>query len=145
MPKILGLDPGVTTGFAIIEYQDDSEPKLIDHGQIPNGHLGFIDHWFKFKSYDLIVCESFTLREGIKGVTIEPAYVIGALEALNLDETEIIYQQPSFKTLCDNDALKNLEMYVRGQQHARDAIRHPIAYLKTKIKHTHTLKKGWPE
>lgn len=140
MPKILGLDPGVTTGWAIVEYADDAQPVLLHNGQIADGHKGFINYWDELPSFDFVVCESFTLREGIRGVNIEPAYVIGALEAIK--PAEIHYQTPALKSLCDNDALKRLNMYVRGQQHARDAIRHAIVFLK-KNYHLPTLTLGW--
>lgn len=148
MTRILGLDPGLTTGWAIIEYTNDTEPDLIDYGQIPFGHIGFIKEWHELPHFDFIVCESFTLREGIKGVNIEPTYVIGALEALLHEQGKeqlIIYQMPSYKTLCDNEALKRLDAYMKGKQHARDAARHAIVYLKTKIKHKPTIIKGWPD
>lgn len=142
---ILGLDPGVTTGWAIVSVDDDSEPVMIECGQIVEGHLGFIKNWDALMSYEpnLIVCESFTLREGIKGVNIEPTYVIGALNALT--KIDIIYQPPSYKIMCDNIALKHLLMYARGKQHARDAARHIAIYLRTKKHHKPTLKKGWPD
>jgi len=141
LPRILGLDPGGTTGWAIVEYDETTMPLLQEHGQIENGHEGFIEAWPHLPQHDVIVCESFTLREGIRGVNIEPAYVIGALEALTIDT--IFYQTPSYKTLCDNDALKRLNMYVKGKQHTRDAIRHSVIYLKTKKKHKPTINMGW--
>lgn len=146
MKSILAFDPGGTTGWAFIGYEDDTEPTVFDFGQIPNGHKGFIDWWNRRVQYlpdTRIVCESFTLREGIKGVNLEPCYVMGALEALYGDE--IVYQSPVMKGFCDNDALKQLGFYVPGQQHARDAFRHAAAYLLTSVKHKPTMKKGWPE
>jgi len=140
MTKILGLDPGVTTGWALVQYDEDSAPVLLECGQIPDGHDGFIRHWKFLPNFDFVVCESFTLREGVRGVNIEPAYVIGALEVL--EPSEIIYQTPAMKTLCDNDALKRMGAYVRGQQHARDAIRHAMVYLKIN-RHLPTLRLGW--
>ena len=140
MTKILGLDPGVTTGWAIIEYHEDSPPVLLDCGQVTEGHYGFIQYWNFFPDFDKVVCESFTLREGIRGVNIEPAYVIGALEALK--PAEIHYQSPALKSLCDNDALKRMGAYVKGKQHARDAIRHAMVYLKVN-RHLPTLRLGW--
>ena len=142
MTKILGLDPGVTTGWAIVEYTDDTPPVLTDCGQIPHGHIGFIEAWPDLPEFDIVICESFTLREGIRGVNIEPAYVIGALSALN--EKPANYQSPSLKTLCDNDALKRLNAYVRGQQHARDAIRHAMVFLKINY-HLPTILLGWSD
>lgn len=148
MKYLLSFDPGGTTGFAYLSYELETKPVLIDSGQIPNGHKGFIEWWGKeINKYEnfIVVCESFTLRQGVYGVNLEPCYVIGALEALVLPEYQVIYQSPTYKALCDNDALKNLGMYLRGQQHARDAVRHSIAYLRTKELHMPTFSTGWPD
>jgi len=144
--SILAFDPGGTTGWAFIGYEPDTEPVVFESGQIPDGHKGFIDWWNRKVQYlpeTQIVCESFTLREGVRGVNLEPCYVIGALEALHGDS--IVYQSPMYKSFCDNDALKALGFYIPGQQHARDAFRHAVAYLRTQEKHIPTLRKGWPE
>lgn len=141
--RILGLDPGGTTGWAIIEY-DDSSVKLIDKGQIEGSLKGFLHYnWSDliFRDFDMIVCESFTLREGVYGADLSPVYIIGALEAL-YPQTEIIYQEPKLKPLCDNDRLKTMGLYTAGQGHAMDAVRHAIIYLRNK-KHLPTLKLGW--
>ena len=143
MPTILAFDPGVTTGYAYVSFDKGVEPSLVNAGQILGGHRGFIKAWDLLPKADILVCESFTLREGIRGVNPEPCYVIGALEALRYDAVN--YQPAAFKTFCDNTALKNLDMYIPGQQHARDAIRHAIGYLRTKELHIQTLKKGWPD
>jgi hypothetical protein len=94
--------------------------------------------------WDFVVCESFILRPGIHGVDITPAYVIGALEALENPRSKIHFQPPSSKPLCDDDALKNLGVYTRGYPHSNDATRHAIIYLRN-VRHLPTLRKGWPE
>jgi hypothetical protein len=146
MKSILSFDPGGTTGWAFIGYTETTEAVTFESGQIPNGHLGFIEWWNRKVQYlpdTAIVCESFTLREGIRGVNLEPCYVIGALQALYDDK--ITYQSPMFKSFCDNDALKALGFYTVGKQHERDAFRHAVAYLRTVEKHIPTLRKGWPD
>lgn len=146
--KILSFDPGGTTGYCFMVYTDKEFPMMIDSGQIPDGHKGFVKWW---RSYGVelavgstIVCESFTLREGVPGVNLEPCYVMGALEGM-LRNQEVVYQKPTFKAYCDNDALKRLGFYLRGQQHARDAVRHAIAYLRLREKHIPTYRVGWPD
>lgn len=144
---ILAFDPGGTTGYAYISFSVNNLT-LIESGQIPGGLQGFIA-WWKDKEplgskNPIIVCESFTLREGIRGVNLDPCYVIGALEVLSGDE-EVVYQPPNHKVFCNNDVLVNLGMWLRGQQHARDAVRHAIAYLRNTEKHKPTLDRGWPD
>lgn len=148
MKQILSFDPGGTTGYAFIVYQPDTDPIMIDSGQIPDGHKGFIKWWreggLEMSINATVVCESFTLRPGVPGVNLEPCYVMGALEALTRKK-EVVYQGPVYKAYCNNDALKNLGMYLVGKQHARDAVRHAIAYLRVVEKHRPTYRLGWPE
>lgn len=146
MEQILSLDPGGTTGYAITSVGTRSMPVIQRSGQIQNGLKGFLDfHWDILEDYyfDRIVCESFTLREGVHGVDLSPVYIIGALEAL-YPATEIIYQEPKLKPLCDDDRLKKLELHVPGKPHRNDAVRHMVIHLRNK-KHMPTLEAGWKE
>ena len=98
---ILSFDPGGTTGFASLGY-DKSDVWLIESGQITGGLEGFIDWWIEMDiepTEFTLVCESFSLREGIHGVNLAPCYVIGALQALSMGE-KIYYQSPTFKGFC---------------------------------------------
>ena len=147
MRQILSFDPGGTTGYAFIVYDKGKKPMMIDSGQIPDGHLGFIK-WWRSGGLDMsigstIVCESFTLRPGVPGVNLDPCYVMGALDALARNH-QVVYQRPTYKAYCDNDALKRLGFYLVGQQHARDAVRHAVAYLRLVEKHLPTYELGWP-
>ena len=145
MPVILGIDPGGTTGISLIEFTPGTEPKLLATSQVGNGLKGFL-RWHKMATYrwDFVVCESFTLRPGIHGVDITPAYVIGALEALENPRSKIHFQPPSSKPLCDDDTLKRLGLYTKAYPHSNDATRHAIIYLRN-VRHMPTLRKGWPE
>lgn len=143
--RLLSLDPGGTTGYAIIEY-DDSYFRIEDSGQISGGLEGFIE-WdsenYTAHSLDLIVCESFTLREGVYGADLSPVYIIGALEAL-YQSTKIVYQEPKLKPLCDDERLKKMGYHKRGNPHRNDAVRHGLIYLRNN-KHKPTLLAGWSE
>lgn len=145
--KFLSLDPGGTTGFAIINYGRTQAPIVERFGQITDGLDGFIK-WYDINGrYDwsFVVCESFILRPGVHGADITPAYVIGALAALEAaHDCTVAYQPPSQKKLCDDDVLKRMGMYQPGKPHANDAIRHGIIYLRNQ-KHLPTLKLGWSE
>lgn len=147
MTTILSLDPGGTTGYAIFDVAGDYEPaELVKRGQIPNGLNGFLDfHWDYLEDieFDVIICESFKLREGLHGVDLTPTYIIGALEAL-YPTTKITYQEPKLKPLCDDTRLKKMGLHVPGKQHANDAVRHAMIFLRNK-KHMPTLEAGWKE
>jgi hypothetical protein len=141
---ILSLDPGGTTGYAIILVSEDTELEVLKVGQIKNSLKGFLDfHWDVLDDWkiDKIVCESFNLREGIYGADLSAVYIIGALEAL-YPAVEINYQEPALKPLCDNDRLKRLGLYIPGKEHAMDAVRHGVIHLRNS-KHMPTLEKGW--
>ena len=143
MTRILSFDPGGTTGWALIEY-DENQSTLLDYGQITGGYKGFKEFYLNSRGIaDIIVCESFSLRLGHQSVNLEPCYVIGVLYALA--DRPVIFYPPSYKVFCDNDALKRLGFYIKGKQHARDAIRHAVAFLRVEINHIPTMKKGWPD
>ena len=142
MTRILSLDPGGKTGAAIVDYFDDEAATVVKAFEIPNALEGFLE-WYQTaeKNWDIVVCESFTLRPGIHGVDLSPVYIIGALEALERGKP-ITYQEPKLKPLCDDSRLKQMGIYEVAMGHANDAIRHGIIYLRA-IKHLPTLRKGW--
>jgi len=146
MALVLSLDPGGTTGYMLASVDGDAPIYIGRSGQIKNGLKGFLDfHWDNLEhlKIDKIVCESFTLREGIYGADLSPVYIIGALEAL-YPTTEIIYQEPKLKPLCDDERLKKLGLHEPGKPHRNDAIRHAVIYLRNN-KHMPTLVAGWKE
>ncbi len=147
MVTILSLDPGGTTGYAVLDVVLDTEPaEVVRRGQIEGGLAGFLDfHWDVLDGiqFDQIVCESFKLREGLHGVDLTPTYIIGALEAL-YPTTPILYQEPKLKPLCDDLRLKKLGLHIPGKPHANDAVRHAIIALRNS-KHKATLEAGWKD
>jgi hypothetical protein len=141
---ILSLDPGGTTGYALMFVTETDQAEIMKSGQIKGGLKGFLDfHWDVLEDIkiDKIVSESFTLREGIYGADLTPVSIIGALEAL-YPTTEIVYQEPKLKPLCDDDRLKRLGLHIPGKPHMMDAVRHGIIYLRNN-KHKPTLEAGW--
>jgi hypothetical protein len=123
---------------------EKDELEILKSGQIKEALKGFLDfHWDVLESIkiDKIICESFTLREGIYGADLSPVYIMGALEAL-YPTTEIVYQEPKLKPLCDDNRLKRLGLHVPGKPHMMDAVRHAVIYLRNS-KHKPTLEKGW--
>ena len=141
--RVLGIDPGGTTGIAIVSFAEGVAPVVSHYEQVPDGLNGFIE-WHKNNqhlSWDIIVCENFTLRQSVKFPDLSPVYIIGALEALEWPN-KIIYQSPAQKHLCDDKRLQVMGMHKPGNGHANDAIRHAIIYLRNK-RHLPTLMLGW--
>ncbi len=146
MALVLSLDPGGTTGYTLASVDDEGPMYIGRSGQIKGGLKGFLDfHWDVLEDLEIskIICESFTLREGIYGADLSPVYIIGALEAL-YPTTEIIYQEPKLKPLCDDERLKKLGLHEPGKPHRNDATRHLVIYLRNN-KHIPTLVAGWKE
>jgi hypothetical protein len=144
--NLLCIDPGGTTGVSIINYSEDSEPQLWEWLEVEGGLEGFIDFYQKTEPYynwQEIVCESFTLRTGVKFPDLSPVYIIGALEVLGRGKT-ITYQPPTSKPICSDDVLKRIDMHKRGMGHVNDSTRHGIIYLRNK-KHMPTIKMAWPK
>jgi hypothetical protein len=146
MALVLSLDPGGTTGYAISSVTGETPLHIERSGQIKGGLKGFLDfHWdvLEDMEFSAIICESFTLREGIYGADLSPVSIIGALEAL-YPTTEIFYQSPSLKILCSDDRMKKLGVYEPGKPHRNDAVRHAVINLRNN-KHIPTLEAGWKE
>ena len=144
--KLLSIDPGGTTGVSMLEYSDSTAPKLVFQTQVENGLEGFINFYETFYmklAWTQIVCESFTLRTGVKFPDLSPVYIIGALEVLS-GAIKVNYQPPTSKPLCDDNVLKRIGMHLPGKGHANDATRHGIIYLRNS-KHMPTIEMAWPK
>jgi hypothetical protein len=147
MSTILSLDPGGTTGYAIFDVQQDEFPELIMRGQIAGslkGFIDFVDDVLSDIAIDAIVCESFTLREGVYGADLSPVYIIGALEGMYGKLIPIKYQEPKIKPLCDDNRLKKMGLHIPGKPHANDAVRHFVISMRNS-KHMPTLEAGWKD
>lgn len=148
MTRMLALDPGGTTGVAIFDYEQDSQPVMVMNDQIPGSLEGFIEWYLDRKpkyQWDHIVCEDFTLRLNVKFPDLSPVYIIGALNGIEWYSVHTLtMQQPTMKPLCDDDRLKKMGLHTPGFGHANDAVRHAIIYLRNK-KHMPTLRLGWAD
>ena len=145
---MLSLDPGGTTGVAIFDYTETTEPVMVMNDQIGGSLEGFIQWYLGSKikyRWDHIVCEDFTLRLNVKFPDLSPVYIIGALNAIEWGSLDnLTMQQPTIKPLCDDPRLKKMGLHTPGFGHANDAVRHAIIYLRNK-KHMPTLKMGWQD
>jgi len=133
--KILAIDPGVKTGVA--QYNTDF-PHLPYLEIVEGGLQGFQSWWEKnidsgFISYDKLVVEDFTNREGVHGVDWTPLEIIHWLQATEQIDA---LQQPSFRKpgdMLSDKALKRANLYPRrgtvGDKHQVEALRHALAYL----------------
>lgn len=134
--KILGLDPGKTTGYALIIVTN----KIItpgDFGAEKDGKVEVIGELIK--QADIVVCEDFKLRpdKARRGVfdysTMIAPQVIGKIELLcDMTKTTLAKQQPAVKPVAFGFAgLK----YTPGKKgtHWQDAFAHAVYYAVTKL------------
>lgn len=141
---VLGMDPGGTTGIALIRYMEDSLPQLVYLHQIEGGLEGFYK-WFEFSfpgSNLTIVSEKWKERN-VKGADRTPQYIEGLQygwwrSAIKFGEdTEgapgsVFYQFPEIKELVPDDFLRAQNLWTQGKRHQMDALKHAIAFLRNK-------------
>lgn len=140
--KIIGIDPGVTTGICIY----DSECARSSGYDWQFMQLGPTEHhedlWDLLLNEfpHVIVCESFSNR-GKAAVDLIPREYIGVVKFYKqhimdatFDYRELIMQSPSqAKAFWTNDKLKACSLWKgTGLKHAMDATRHVLYYLMTK-------------
>jgi hypothetical protein len=128
--QVLAIDPGKMSGFA---FQDDTGFR--DAGQLemmPLLQLAEQDA----KAYGaelVIVCESYTItaETAKKSRQTWSLEIIGALRWIAWRYgCEFILQSPADAKRFATDArLHECGMWVKGQDHARDAYRHLLLYL----------------
>lgn len=141
--NLLSLDPGGLTGWSIWTLGDDKPLKLIECGQTPGGVGGFIDGWRgMLPTFDLVVSESFRLDGRTPKPDVTPLKIEGALLALR-DGQPVTFQANTYKSHAPDDLLKRHGLYKKGQPHAVDAIRHAVAWAKTRG-HRPTIELLWP-
>jgi hypothetical protein len=118
----LALDPGKTTGVAYrgtdgflrgLQWPGDDITAVLT-----GLHLHFV--------LTEIVVENFRSRPGGPAVNLSAPMTIGRIfEWAEEADVPVILQDPSWaKRKVTNDALRSAGGWVRGQEHARDALRH---------------------
>jgi hypothetical protein len=139
---ILGIDPGMRTGIALISAQTDQPATLLFSEEVSGGLAGFEQWWNDRPDYDILVCEDFIPRQGVHGIVHEPNRIIGFLHPW----FPVMQPPAGRKKAVSNDVLKRLGMYLPGepQRNALEAVRHAVVYLKAH-RHIPTLRAGWPD
>lgn len=136
---VLAMDPGGTTGIAMLRYTDETAPELIYLHQQEKGLAGFYDffHGTQPNEQVTIVSESFTIREGVHGADVTPLRIEGAQYVYWGDE--VVYQDPAMKSMVKDEWLKSQNLWTPGKRHQMDALIHAFVYLRNEM-HTPTLK-----
>jgi len=131
---IWAIDPGDTTGWAWA-LGDGSGEGCRGAGEY--AAMTFLNFFYKTLEDgsvpDLVVIEKFTITQRTMQSARHPLAieVTGALRWMcsRLD-VEVAFQQPAdVMNLVPNSRLKDLGWYVKGAEHARDALRHLLYRL----------------
>ena len=141
MTTLLALDPGFTTGWSFHRYDAVTPLTLLSHGQIVGGNRGFIDWWnAREKTWDEVVAETFVDDHRTSSPDVTPLRIEGSLDVL---WPEWIGQRNFMKLHARDDMLKASGLWLKGQPHATDSVRHALALMKTR-RHEPTLRRYWP-
>ena len=130
---VLGLDPGGTTGVAMMRVDMEDEtvlPELVFLDQVADGLEGFKTYFQSavLNGKYIIVSEKWKERN-IKGADRTPQYIEGAMHMLWGNEN-INYQYPDVKQLIPDSYLKEQELWTEGHRHQMDALIHVLVFLR---------------
>lgn len=139
--RILGLDPGETTGWSLF-----LEEKRIAGGTITGGLLGFIE-WAKTEmpDHDVLVVEAFVVEPGFVGTPVA-AEILGVAFALSPAEKKYKQLRSQKATvIAGSEAQRNAWLRTHGFDfiiHEMDATVHVLLYLK-RIRHKAAYLRYW--
>lgn len=160
---VVALDPGGTTGWSVLAVHPES---LVDV-EIPI--LANIEHWAQGQSVGhehkqeaelvelldawpdaAVVIERFVLRKMLRGEELlSPVRITAVLEfELSKSGRVAFKQQPSeAKGTATDDRLRAWSLYRRegGEEHARDATRHGITFLRRAKERPKLRHMAWPQ
>lgn len=149
---VVTFDPGGTTGWSLFgvwpEAMHDKTLRILDHlafwsaGQFTGTEasmvdqmMGLVDAW---PEETRILCEDFILQQfSMARDLLAPVRISARLEdrlhVATIGERTVTYQMPSLamRTITD-EMLKAWGFWnpLKGQQHARDAVKHAITWLR---------------
>lgn len=124
---ILGVDPGQTTGWCLIE----APLTLRGSGQIAASEFNAQALLTGLGPQDELVIESFRLRpskgKAQGGSDMVAPRIIGALqEQADAQHVPVIYQEPSIKRAMSNELIHALGIGPKTGHHSVDAARHCV-------------------
>lgn len=126
---VLGMDPGGTTGVAMLRYTDSTPPELIYLHQITDGHRGFWDFFGGARTNEFLTQVSEKWKEGgVKGANHTPLIIEGVQYAIWGDDIE--YQGAELKSLVPDEWLREQNLWTPGKRHQMDALIHALVYLR---------------
>lgn len=156
--RIIGLDPGTTTGVATCTANYDGASFKCEFRQLgPHPHHAELYGHLMYNDPDLIVCESFEYRNNSRtGLVLDSVKYIGVVELYEQEypgRTGLVMQTAALgkvqhgKGLVKPDNVRKLGLWSPNSTHAIDALGHVLYYILTKRKDTplalDLLTRGW--
>lgn len=132
MHRILAIDPGITTGVVIALIPADG-PVLLS---IDEARMDHLDYWDLLEKIDphFIVCESFEYRNRARdNLELYSCELIGITKLYEQTPgmlTQLKMQPASMGKSVSDAMLKKQNLYVRGNPHGRDALRHFVYWFQ---------------
>jgi hypothetical protein len=132
--RILSLDPGETTGFAIMNSHEITECGQLDTKTVDKG-CTVIEKLFQHyqDEIDIVVVEDYRVyaweSEKHKWAALHTPKFIGVIHALSrivLQTTPQYQMAVEAKTFVTDAKLKAWDLYVPAKRHAMDAVRHAV-------------------
>lgn len=135
--KALALDPGGTTGYAIVKLNRDAGHMLIV-GESKWSLVEMHDVLERFINDEAetthIIYEDFNYRNASRaGLDLTPVKLIGIIEYFREQFEPFVgfhlQSAATGKAFWSDDKLKARNMYAKGRKHGRDATRHLMQWL----------------
>lgn len=152
---IIAVDPGGTTGIAVMKLTD-TDFELLEVHQWKDPDYVWQPIFELIRKYaeefedTYVICESFEIRPDVLDPDETPKFIIKDLERYIEPHYEINYQQASVAKVGvppakggRPDRLKAFGLYQRAMRHSNDAIRHIVAYSLDKLRHRPLIIAGW--
>lgn len=139
----VALDPGETTGVAMVRSVED--PWRIEVCQLDGEHHWDLLRLIRRCDPEVLICESFENRGQDSAILASREYIgIVKLYLQTSSATGVFQSAATGKAFWSNSKLDEHGLYVKGLQHARDAIRHYLYWRTFKVKDRSLLltKKG---
>ena len=133
--RLLVLDPGNTTGYALFK-----EHTLSAYGEVETIKDDILRWDNLFELFDLtkptyVVCENYRIyQQKLARHSFSPVHTLRLIGGIDLcswnDRIPIHYQMASqAKAFVTDDKLKEWGFWKEGMRHSRDAIRHGLYFL----------------
>lgn len=135
--RVLALDPGGTTGYAILKLNRDAGHTLTV-GEAKWSLVEMHDELERFINDEAeathIIYEDFSYRNASRaGLDLTPVKLIGIIEYYREQYEPFVgfHKQSAAtgKAFWSDDKLKAKDIYAKGRKHGRDATRHLMQWL----------------